>query len=496
MTTGNGGLSALIAYLPLIAVVSPFLFSGAVALCGERFGGRLRTAVAVASTLVVFACVLGMWRGAESATAPASALTAWVTLRRQPQPFGFILALVSSFLWMFTVVYSVGYMAHEHAKTRYFTFLVMVEGATLGIVMAADLLTLFVFFEILTVGVYPLVVHEQTDAAFQAGKTYLLFLVTAETVVFGLVAALSWQGSLPPFQAGGVMTGLGFGARAAAVTAAACVLGFGVKGGVMPLHVWLPDAMIAPTPVSAVLHAVAVVKVGVFGLIAGLYLIIGSGLARTAGVHRVLPWVAAFTIIMSSLMALRQDEIKRRLAYSTVSQLGYIVFGASLLVPEALKGALLHIFAHSLMKIVLFFCAGLIISQTGKRYFSEISGLARRMPITMACFSVGALGMVGMPPVVGWISKWVLLSGTFKSGNYVFVGIILLSAFLNMGYYLPPIYTAYFGRLPEGEEPVKGREAPLSMTIPTAILAAMALVFGVYPALPYTLAARAAAAIY
>lgn len=493
-----GAIAKLVGYLPLVAVVSPFVFALLVGAAGER-RPRLRTALSIMSTVVVFAAVLGMWRGAESSTAPEIAVRAIVTLRFQPGPFGFILALVSSFLWMFTVVYSVGYMAHEHAKARYFTFLIMVEGATLGIVLAKDLLTFFIFFEILTVGVYPLVVHEESAEAFSAGRTYLFFLLTAETVVFALLIALSWQGNLPVFRAGGMMGPMGFGTKAALWVAAGCVVGFGVKGGIMPLHAWLPDAMIAPTPVSAVLHAVAVVKVGVFGLVAALYLIIGAGLARAAGLHHILPWVASVTILASSLIALRQDEIKRRLAYSTVSQLGYIVLGSSLLLPAALKGALLHMFAHSLMKIVLFFCAGLIITQTGKRNFSEIAGLGRRMPITMACFSVGAVGMVGLPPVVGWISKWVMLTGVFDSRYYFFAGVIVVSAFLNMGYYLPPIYSAYFGKAEEDEgagSQSPGREAPLSMLLPTAILAVLSLVFGLYPALPYILASRAVAAIY
>lgn len=489
--------------LPLLTVVVPFGFAALVALVGER-SKALRNGLALAATLVVFPMMAWMLPQVLAGHKVfVYNLNVLLTIRFAVLPLGVAVGSMASLLWIFTMVYSFGYMAHQHAQTRYYTCLTAVLGTTMGILGAGDLLAFFVFYELLSLFVYPLVVHEETEAAMDAGKTYLIYLLCGEALVLaGILLVGGLTGGSLALTPGGLLAGRGIALGKVALLSILFIAGYGVKGAIMPEHVWLPGAMIAPTPISAVLHAVAVVKVGVYGIIIYLYMILGAKLAIQAGVNRVLPWIAAATIIASSLIAFRQDDIKRRLAYSTVGNLGYIVLGASLLSPWGLKGSVLHIFLHSFMKIVLFFCAGLIITKEHKKNFSECAGLAKTMPVTAACFTVGAVGMVGLPPAAGWISKWVLLQGAFTSGQWIFGLVILFSAFLNMGYYLPPIFTFYFGDVSKNEEPAQdagrrhGLEAPLSMLVPTSILAVACVVFGLWPAGPYWIADAIAKAIY
>ena len=482
----------------------PFVAGVLVALAGDA-RPRLRTGLALASTGVVLAATAVAATQRLQLGRPVvfnyevfgSGAKAALAVRLAAEPLGLVLAIVAASLWVLTIVYSIGYMAHEHSLTRYFAFLTAVEGAAMGIVYAADPLTFFVFYEVLTLTVYPLVVHEQTPKAIQSARVYLAYLLVGETLVFASVFIIwSVAGYVPAFAPGGLAQGIGLAGSAALAVAILGFVGFGAKAAVMPLHAWLPDAMIAPTPVSAVLHAVAVVKVGALGIMSLLYLVIGADLGRSLGLHDVLPWVASITILGGSLIALRQDEIKRRLAYSTVSQLGYIVLGASLLDRSGLRGAVLHMVAHSLMKIVLFFCAGIIITQAGKRYFSEFDGLAKRMPVTMACFSIAALGMVGLPPAIGWVSKWTLLEGVYSSGRYLLVAVILISALLNLGYYFPPIMAAYFMPGSPDDSKRRGPEAPLTMLVPTAAIAILVVVLGVWPRFPYWLADEAVRSVF
>lgn len=485
--------------LPFAAIMLPFCLAVPVALAGDRMP-RLRNGLALGATLAVFP-IMAWMLGPVLAQGKTFVfqLDVLLKLRLAVLPLGAAVGAMASTLWIFTMIYSLGYMSHEHSQTRYYAFLTAVLGATMGILTSADLLTFFVFYEILSILVYPLVVHEETDAAMDAGKRYLVFLLIGEALVLGGILVMTGMTGKPlTLTPGGLLSGGPIAVATLGLVSVPFIAGYGVKGAIMPEHAWLPGAMVAPTPVSAVLHAVAVVKVGVYGIIVYLYMILGHKQASAAGVGVVLPWVAAVTIIASSLIAIRQDDIKRRLAYSTVGNLGYIVFGASLLSVWGLKASVLHIFLHSFMKIVLFFCAGIIITKGGRKYFSECSGLAHEMPVTTACFAIGALGMIGLPPVAGWISKWVLLQGTFASGKYVFAAVILLSAFLNMGYYLPPLLTFYFGSPAEGEATGKerGLEAPLSMLVPTSVLALASLVFGIWPLGPYWVADAVARAIY
>lgn len=500
MTDAATSTSQVQSLLPVLAVGLPFVFAVLVALAGKT--PVLRNGLALLATLVVFPIMAWMLpQVLANHTVFTYTIDVLVTIRFAVLPLGVTVGAMASLLWIFTMVYSFGYMEHEHAQTRYYTCLVAVLGTAMGILCSADLLTFFVFYELLSLFVYPLVVHEETAAAMDAGKTYLIYLLCGEAaVLFGVIVVTGMTGGSSNLVPAGLLAGAAVSPTKIALLSIPFIAGYGVKAAIMPEHGWLPGAMIAPTPVSAVLHAVAVVKVGVYGIIVYIYMILGQALARKAGINLVLPWIASVTIIVSSLIAMRQDDIKRRLAYSTIGNLGYIVLGAGLLSMWSLKGAVLQILLHSFMKIVLFFCAGIIITHGHKRNFSECAGLSKTMPVTAACFTVGAVGMVGLPPVCGWISKWVLLQGAFTSGQWIFGLVILLSAFLNMGYYLPPIFTFYFGDAGNEEEKEsdakRGQEAPLSMLAPTSILAIACVVFGLWPWGPYWIANAVTRAIY
>jgi multicomponent Na+:H+ antiporter subunit D len=492
---------ALFNYLPLVAIVLPLAGAIIIALAGRNSPG-IRHGVAVATTTTVMLCVLAvayqrLYVGTDVGLTYevfSVAENLLLAVRLSAHPIGLVLAVVAAVLWPLTVVYSIGYMAHEHARNRFFIYLVVVQSAAMGICFSGDLLAFFIFYELLTLLVYPLVVHEESEKAVQAGRTYLAYLLFGETLVFAaLFIVVGAAGYVPEFTGGGIAQAIGLTQPALWAVLALGFWGFAAKAAVMPMHAWLPDAMIAPTPVSAVLHAVAVVNVGVLGLFMLLYGVVGAEAGRSVGFHLWAPWFAAITIVGASLIALRQDEIKRRLAFSTVSQLGYMVLGASLLTGPGLSAGVLHMFGHSLMKIVLFFCAGTIITQAGIVNFSQIAGLAKRMPVTMACFTVGALGMVGLPPAVGWVSKWALLQASFDAGQYAFVAVVIISAMLNLGYYLPPILAAYFST-PHAEQtsrPKLAAEAPISMLAPMTAITIAVLVLGLWPQLPRWLADHA-----
>ena len=372
-------------------------------------------------------------------------------------PLGMLFALLASFLWIFTAFYSAGYMRglDEPNQTRFFASFAASLSAAIGIAFAENLVTIFVFYELLSVATYPLVAHDETDEARAAGRKYLAytffgggFLVLAgtalvfvltepSTTTFGATAA-------DLAEADPALARAAFGLLAA---------GFGVKAGLMPLHSWLPDAMVAPTPVSGLLHAVAVVKSGAFGVARVVLEVFEPDLVGELGVGLALAAVAAFTLTAASIIALRADRLKRRLAFSTVSQLSYIVLGLGLAGPAAVAGSgtktviiggLLHIPAHAFMKLTLFFCAGFIHVETHTDYISEMDGIGKRMPLTMAAFAVAAAGMAGIPLVAGFVSKWFLLIGAVEASQAIFAVVLLISGVLNIAYFWPIVYGAFF----------------------------------------------------
>lgn len=406
--------------------------------------------------------------------------------------FGEIFAITTSSLWILVSIYSIGYMRalKEHAQTRYyFAFCLAIFGA-IGVALSANLLTMFIFYEIITVSTYPLVIHEQTPEALRAGHKYFAYLITAGAfLLFGIMTLYYFTGTTD-FTPGGIKA-LGSVPQAIVIVLFFCfLLGF-MKAAWMPFHSWLPTAMIAPTPVSALLHAVAVVKAGVFGIVRLVCYVYGVDLMHELNLWLVLAIIASFTMLVGSFFAIAQDDLKKRLAYSTISQLSYIILGASLLTENGVRGAMLQIPFHGYMKITLFLCAGAIMVATGKRRISEMAGIGKTMPITMLAFSIAAIGMVGIPPVAGFISKFYLCLGALAATSpygIVFLAVILISSLLDVVYFFPIIHTAFF-RKPVGDISTNGeekrKEAPLLMVVPLTITAIFSIIFFVYPNMFY-----------
>ncbi|QRV17514.1 cation:proton antiporter (plasmid) [Haloterrigena salifodinae] len=383
-------------------------------------------------------------------------------------PLGILFALLASFLWIFTSFYAAGYMRglEEHAQTRFFASFAASLSAAVGIAFAANLVTIFVFYELLSLVTYPLVAHNEDNEARIAGRKYLtytffgggVFLLAGTVMVYWLTASVNGDPTLA-FESGG-MEALATAAQAEPGFAQAAffllIAGFGVKAALMPLHSWLADAMVAPTPVSGLLHAVAVVKSGAFGIARIILDVYGPGLIHDlpldvpgigeVGLNIPVAIVAAFTLTAASIIAMRKDHLKRRLAYSTTAQLSYIVLGLSMLHPYAMVGALFHIPAHAFAKLTLFFCAGAIHVETHTDYISDMAGIGKRMPLTMGAFTIGAAGMAGLPPIAGFVSKFYMLIGSgYMGGEYwIFAGTLLLSGVLNIAYFWPVVYTAFF----------------------------------------------------
>jgi formate hydrogenlyase subunit 3/multisubunit Na+/H+ antiporter MnhD subunit len=367
---------------------------------------------------------------------------------------GLIFATTSSCLWILVSIYSIGYMRalKEHAQTRYyFSFALALVGAV-GVALAANLVTMFIFYEILTISTYPLVAHEESPEALTAGHKYLAYLLTGGVFfLIGILMTYSLVGTTDFSYQGILKPALNSSSTITLQIIFFCfLLGF-AKAAWMPVHAWLPSAMVAPTPVSALLHAVAVVKAGVFGIIRVVCHIYGIELMHTLGLGIALAAVAAFTIIMANFLAIGQNNLKRMLAYSTINQLSFIILGVALLSPMAVTGAMLHIPFHGFMKITLFLCAGAITTITGKKTISELAGLGRVLPVTLSAFLIGAFGMCGAPPLAGFISKWHVALGAVESGALFFLLIIFVGSLLDVLYFFPVIRTAFFGKMPEAE---------------------------------------------
>ncbi len=392
---------------------------------------------------------------------------------------GYLFALIASFFWLITAIYSTEYMRREKSLPRYWIFLSLCMSSTLGIAFSANLFTLFLFYESLTLCTYPLIVHEQSPQALRAGRKYLLYsLAGGGILMLSLLITYSLSGHLNLGQ-GGILPGSS-DPFTLYFLFAAYLIGFGIKSVLIPLHGWLPDSMIAPTPVSAILHAVAVVKSGVYGLLRTIIDIFGLPLIKQLHLGNWLLAIICITILGGSLMALYQDSLKRMLAYSTVSQLSYITLGVVLATPSGVTGGLLHMFYQSLMKITLFLCAGAIYRQTGITRISQMRGLGQRLPLIMGAFTVAALGMIGIPSTAGFISKWYLALGAMEAHQIVVVWVIIISALLNALYYLPVIYKAFFQNPPNGQK-IEAAKTPWRLVGPCLFTASLILGFGLSP---------------
>jgi len=398
-----------------------------------------------------------------------------------------LFASLSAVLWLVTTIYAIAYLEHSPNRARFFGFFSLCVSATMGIAMAGNLLTLFLFYELLTLTTWPLVVHNGTPEALAAGRSYLRYTLTGGVV---LLTALVWLYGLA---GNAVFTPGGFLAPLAAENSAALTLifamlvaGFGVKAGLIPLHGWLPKAMVAPAPVSALLHAVAVVKAGAFGIIRTVEDVYGLDLVAELGMRLPLITVASWTIVIGSLLALREHHLKRRLAYSTVSQVSYIVLGIAVGGLLATSGGMVHLVHQGLMKITLFFCAGIFGLLLGVSRIDQLDGLGRRMPWVSGAFTVAALGMIGLPPLVGFISKWYLASGALAAGMPLVLAVLITSALLNAAYFLPLIRRLWLnppGRL--AEAPIEIGPLPrLALMFSAVSTAALVVALGVLAAHP------------
>ncbi|HYW75731.1 MAG TPA: proton-conducting transporter membrane subunit [Gammaproteobacteria bacterium] len=403
-------------------------------------------------------------------------------------PLALLFVTLSTVLWLVTTVYAIGYLEDSPHRSRFFGFFSLCVSATIGVALSGNLITFLLFYELLTLSTYPLIVHRGTEAARHAGRTYLVYTVSGGALVLlGTVWLYTLTGTLE-FTSKGILTPLGQGHRAALTTIfVLLVAGLGVKAALVPLHGWLPRAMVAPAPVSALLHAVAVVKAGAFGIIRVVFDIYGVEYAAGLGVMRPLAWLAALTIIYGSVRALSQDDLKRRLAFSTVSQVAYITLGVAMGGPLATIGGVVHLVHQGLMKITLFFCAGNLAETLGIHKISEMGGVGQRMPWTMAFFTIGAFGMIGTPPVAGFVSKWYLGEGALQVAQPWVLGVLVASSVLNAAYFLPILHTAWF-RPPPDAWPEERRFGPAEtawmLLLPPLATAAMALAAGLLASVP------------
>jgi len=474
-------MQAVTSYQPLWAVIIPVIGAVVINRIPEN-RVKARNIAAVITVAVTCLNVFFMLPLTLQGFLPELTLVRFIPgldLTFRVDPLSMIFGVTSSLLWIFAVIYSMGYMSRQPSQRRYFTFFVVSMSATMGVAFSGNLFTMYIFFEYLTLCTYPLVVHSQTEEATRSGIKYIAYCFGGGGLILFSLIVLQGLAHDVAFVPGGILGATGGEPRLIlTIIFFMVMLGFGTKGAVMPLHSWLPAAMVAPAPVSALLHAVAVVKSGVFGMIRVLYFIYGPQMLMKLGVVDYFAVIICFTILAGSILALRQNVLKLRLAYSTISQLGYITLGALMLTPVGLLGGLIHIINHALLKIILFFCAGAVIRVTGKTSINELKGIGKRMPLTMGAFAIGGLGLIGVLPINGYLSKFYLLSGALESHKTIFAYILLISALLNSMYYLPIVVNAFFR---EGEfiRPAD-LEAPLTMLVPIIILAALCIFFGLF----------------
>ncbi|HKK36909.1 MAG TPA: proton-conducting transporter membrane subunit [Paracoccaceae bacterium] len=472
------------AWLPL-AIVATTLVSGVVIFLTPDRMVRTRSALnllgAVATLGLVGLLVLRVSQGGSYATRMPFLPGAPLVL--QSDALSLLFCGLSAVLWLITTLYAVGYLRHGAHRPRFFGFFAFCVSATMGVALAGNLLTFLVFYEMLTISTYPLVTHRGDAASLRAGRVYLAYtLGGGAMLLLGTMLLYALHGS-GDFVVGGLLSQAETrpGDGALTLVFAVLIAGVGVKAALVPLHGWLPVAMVAPAPVSALLHAVAVVKAGAFGIVRIVYDLFGQTLAETLHLLPPLSVVAAATILWGSIRALGQDDLKRRLAYSTVSQVSYIALGVSLAHPVAALGGIIHLVHQGIMKITLFFCAGAIAETTGIKKISDMDGLGRRMPWTMGAFTVAAIGMIGLPPTAGFVTKWYVSSGALESGQTWVMVLMLVSSGFNAAYFLPIIRRVWFADPPPGTllRP-KGLEASPLLFGPPVVTAALTVLAALF----------------
>ena len=412
-----------------------------------------------------------------------------LTLSFNIEPLGMLFALVAGILWPITSIYAIGYMRghHEKNQTRFYAAFAISISFALAAAFSGNLFTLFLSYELLTLSTYPLVTHSGSAEAKRSGRIYLGILLGTSIGLQLLAILITWSitGTLD-FKQGGILAGK-LDPAYAGLLYALFIFGVG-KAAVMPFHKWLPAAMVAPTPVSALLHAVAVVKAGVFTILKITIYIFGSDFILSSNASDWLIWFAATTILLASLIAMTKDNLKARLAYSTVSQLSYIVLGALIATQTTLLGASLHIAMHAFAKITLFFAAGAILVAAHKSEISQMRGLGRAMPVTFTAFTIGSLSIIGLPPFGGMWSKWYLALGTVHAEQWILLAVFMISSLLNIFYLLPVAIHGFFAKPADGQAYTEIKEAPVTMLIALSLTALACLVLFFYPNPFYDLA--------
>ncbi|HSJ25235.1 MAG TPA: proton-conducting transporter membrane subunit [Longimicrobiales bacterium] len=470
-------------WLPLLVLLSS-LVPGLIIVFLEEERVQLRTALNITGAVAKIVFVALMLYGVTHGHTYAWSLPVMPGLRLNlvADPLALLFVALSAALWLVTTIYAIGYLEGSPNRSRFFAFFSLCVTATAGIALAGDLFTFIVFYEALTWATYPLVVHRGTPASVRAGRTYLAYTITGGTVLLvGIVWLYALTGTVTFVDGGFVEAAAGGAVTETRIIFGVLIAGLAVKAAIVPLHGWLPVAMVAPAPVSALLHAVAVVKAGAFGIVRILYSVYGVEYATLIGAAQVLAVAAGITIIYGSLRALAQDDLKKRLAYSTVSQVSYITLGVAIVGPVATLGGLVHLMHQGIMKITLFFCAGNLAEVHGVKKVSELAGAGRRMPFTMAAFTIAAFGMIGLPPTAGFISKLYLGIGAVQAEHTWIVGVLVVSSMLNAAYFLPIVYRAWFEDAPTG---ATMGEAPWKLLVPAAITAALSLGAGLFAAMP------------
>lgn len=401
--------------------------------------------------------------------------------------FGKFFLVIVTIVWILAGCFSFTYMKHEKKENRYFGFYLITFGVLIGLGCAGNLITMYAFYEFMTLASFPLVIHNQSREAIMAGLKYLLYsFFGAYMALFGVFFLCRYTDTLTFTPGGTLNMELAAGHESLLlVTACLMIVGFGVKAGMFPLHAWLPTAHpVAPAPASAALSGI-IVKAGVLAIVRTIFYMFGADFIRGTWVQYLFMTLALITVFMGSMLAFREKVLKKRLAYSTVSQLSYILFGIALLNPVGLTGSMIHMAAHAFIKCALFLCAGAIIFQTGITTVDGLKGIGKKMPVTIWCFTIVSLGLIGIPPTGGFISKWYLATGALDSGigGFQYAGpiILLVSALLTAGYLLPVTIQGFFPGADFDYTNLKKCEPSKWMTIPLVILAVLSVVIGMFP---------------
>ena len=481
-------------HLIMLAILLPLLASVLIVMADKK--PNLREAITLITASMVAMLVIILATHINTGERPSFEVLdviPGITVSFAVEPLGMLFALVAGVLWLVTSIYAMGYMRghNEKNQTRFYAAFAIAISSTLAAAFSGNMFTLFLCYEILTLSTYPLVTHAGTEEAKRSGRIYLGILL-GTSIGFQLLAILmTWSvaGTLE-FKQGGILAGK-LDPAYAGILYALFIFGVG-KAAIMPFHKWLPAAMVAPTPVSALLHAVAVVKTGVFTILKVTLYIFGSDFITSSGASDWLIWFAAVTILLASLIAMTKDNLKARLAYSTISQLSYIILGALIAIDTSLVGASMHIAMHAFAKITLFFAAGAILVATHKKNISEMAGLGRAMPITFLAFTIGSLSIIGLPPFGGMWSKWYLALGMVQSEQWILLAVLLMSSLLNIAYLLPVSIHAFFSKPKNGIVYGEVKEAPWSMLIAIGFTSLVCVVLFFYPDPFYNLAVNAA----